>query len=170
MGMSMPAWYDIVRPRDTVGLHISPPMFEPSSYSSRLTQESQTNFGDLQVGQDEPGILKSRDYFHGLIKAEVDGGIASDRVVLGGFSQGGAMSLFSGITAPYKLGGIFGLSCYLVLHNKIKDLIPANNPNQDTPILMGHGDADPLVKPQWGERTAHMLKELGFGVSLNFYQ
>ncbi len=80
------------------------------------------------------------------------------------------MALFSGITAPYKLGGIFGLSSYLLIHNKIKSLIPEGNPNQDTPILMGHGDADPLVKPPWGQMTATILKGMGFEVNLNFYR
>jgi predicted esterase len=62
--------------------------------------------------------------------------------VLGGFSQGGAMAIFSGITAKDKLGGIFGLSCYLLLHNKITSFLPANNPNKETPIFMGHGDSE----------------------------
>jgi len=65
---------------------------------------------------------------------------------LGGFSQGGAISLFTGITCPNKLAGIFGLSSYLLLHNKIKDYVTEESTNKDTPIFMGHGDADPLVK------------------------
>lgn len=52
------------------------------------------------------------------------------------------MAIFSGITAKDKLGGIFGLSCYLLLHNKIKSFLPANNPNKETPIFMGHGDSE----------------------------
>jgi predicted esterase len=139
MGMHMPGWYDIVQ------------------------------FENLNGQQDETGILKSRDYFHGLIKQEIDAGIPSDRVVIGGFSQGGAMSLFTGITCPTKLGGIFGLSCYLLLHNKIKDLVPADNPNKDTPIFMGHGGNDPLVLPRWGELTASILKEWGWKVDLKMY-
>jgi len=113
--------------------------------------------------------MRSRDYFHGLIKSEVDSGIPSNRIVIGGFSQGGAMSIFSGITAPTKLGGIFGLSCYLLLHNKIKDFVPADSPNKGTPIFMGHGDSDPLVKPQWGMMTAQLLKEAGWSVDLKMY-
>jgi len=139
-GYVMPGWYDI------------------------------TGFADLQAGQDEPGIIKSRDYFHGLIKSEVDAGIPSNRIVVGGFSQGGAMAIFSGITAPTKLGGIFGLSCYLLLHSKIKDFVPADSPNKGTPIFMGHGDSDPLVRPEWGRMTAQLLKEMGWTVDLRFYR
>jgi acetyl esterase/lipase len=79
------------------------------------------------------------------------------------------MSIFSGITARTKLGGIFGLSCYLLLHNKLKDFVPADSPNKDTPIFMGHGDSDPLVRPQWGMMTAQLLKEAGWNVDLKMY-
>ena len=80
------------------------------------------------------------------------------------------MSIFSGITAPTKLGGIFGLSCYLLLHNKIKDFVPADNPNKETHIFMGHGDQDPLVKPQWGQMTAKILKEMGWNIDIKMYR
>jgi predicted esterase len=89
--------------------------------------------------------------------------------VLGGFSQGGAMALFSGITAPQKLGGIFGLSCYLLLHNKLDAFVPEGSSNKETRIFMGHGDSDPLVKPQWGRMTAEILKEKGWRVDLKMY-
>jgi predicted esterase len=138
-GAKMPGWHDII------------------------------SFENLQSEQDEVGILKSRDYFHGLIKSEIDAGIPSNRVVIGGFSQGGAISIFSGITAPTKLGGIFGLSCYLLLHTKLKDFIPLDNPNKDTPIFMGHGDRDPLIRPEWGRMTAEVLKASGWKVNLKMY-
>jgi predicted esterase len=130
----------------------------------------QLNFADLQAGQDEVGILRSRDYFQSLIKSEVDAGIPSNRIVLGGFSQGGAMSLFTGISSETKLGGIFGLSCYMLLHNKFKELVPENGPNKETLIFMGHGDNDPLVRPQFGQMTAMLLKQAGFNVDLKLYR
>ena len=80
------------------------------------------------------------------------------------------MAIFSGITAPKKLGGIFGLSCYLLMHTKFKESLPADNPNQDTPIFMGHGDSDPLVRPQWGQKTKDTLVEEGWKVDLKFYK
>ena len=80
------------------------------------------------------------------------------------------MSIFSGITAPTKLGGIFGLSCYLLLHNKIKQFLPADNPNKETPIFMGHGDSDPLVLPPWGQKTAEVLRAEGWNVELKMYR
>lgn len=129
----------------------------------------QTSFGDLQAGQDEAGISRSQETLHNFIKKEIDGGIPSNRIVIGGFSQGGAMSLFSGITYPSRLGGIFGLSCYLLLHSKIKEFIPEDNPNLETPIFMGHGARDPLVLPKWGQMTAQLLGEMGYKVIFKMY-
>jgi len=79
------------------------------------------------------------------------------------------MSIFSGLTCPQKLGGIFGLSCYLLLHNKIKEFIPKDSVNKDTKIFMGHGDSDSLVRPEWGASTATILRDLGWNVELKMY-
>ena len=108
--------------------------------------------------------------FHSLIAEEIKNGIPSERIVLGGFSQGGAMSLLAGITNPTKLGGVFGLSCYLLLANKLKDMVPEDAPNQKTPIFMGHGEADPLVKVQWGKDTAAKLESWGYDVDFKTYK
>jgi predicted esterase len=98
-------------------------------------------------------------------------GIPSERIILGGFSQGGAMSLFSGLTAPSRLGGIVGLSCYMLLSDKIKDLtVEAGNMNKETKIFMGHGDADMVVKYQFGKMTADVLKDMGYQVDFRTYQ
>jgi len=140
MGMSMPGWYDI------------------------------QDIGDIaNRSEDEPGILRSQKVFHTLIEEEIKNGIPSERVVLGGFSQGGAMSILSGITNPTKLGGIFGLSTYLLLEGKVKSMIPADSPNQKTPIFMGHGTADQVVKYQFGKMTADRLKEWGWDVTFKSY-
>ena len=80
------------------------------------------------------------------------------------------MSIFSGVTSPTKLGGIFGLSCYLLSHIKLKEFIPSDNPNKETPIFMGHGDSDPLVKPEWGQMTANYLGKNGWKVDLKMYK
>ncbi|KAJ9500292.1 hypothetical protein H2202_004087 [Exophiala xenobiotica] len=142
MGMSMPGWYDIAE------------------------------FSDLNQQQDERGILRSRATFTKLITDEIAAGIPSNRIVLGGFSQGGAMSIFTGVTTPHKLGGVFGLSCYLVLADKVKEFAKeANEVNRDTPFFMGHGDRDEVVKYKWGQHTAEVLrKELGHKVEFKTYR
>jgi len=123
----------------------------------------QTDFSGLSEAHDEQGILRSRNTVTKLITDEIANGIPSSRIILGGFSQGGAISLFTGVTIPHKFAGIFGLSSYLLMGNKIKELAEeAKGINRDTPIFMGHGDADPLVRYEWGVKTAEALKtELG---------
>lgn len=79
------------------------------------------------------------------------------------------MSLFAGVTYPDSLAGIFGLSSYLLLQHRIKDFVDASNPNKDTPIFMGHGSADELVKFEWGRQTAQALRDLGHRVDFRVY-
>ena len=80
------------------------------------------------------------------------------------------MSLFTGITCNEKLAGIFGLSSYMVLHDKIKDYVIDDAPNQHTPIFMGHGDVDAVVRYEWGQQTDSILRGLGFKVDFRTYK
>ncbi len=80
------------------------------------------------------------------------------------------MSIFAGVTCPDKLGGIVGLSSYLLMADKIKQFIPEGEPNKTTPIFMGHGDRDPLVKYEWGQLTAKFLKDSGYDVDFKTYK
>ncbi|KAF9884473.1 hypothetical protein FE257_001734 [Aspergillus nanangensis] len=136
-GMSMPGWYDITK----LGRDL--------------------NFEESIRTQDEPGILRTREYFNTLIKEQVDSGIKPSRIVLGGFSQGGAMSLFSGITGKEKLGGVFGLSSYLLLSDRIKNFTPDDFPNKKTPFFLAHGLDDEVVPFTFGEISAKAVKDLG---------
>lgn len=81
------------------------------------------------------------------------------------------MSIFTGLTTPHKLGGVFGLSCYLVLGHKIKEFVKeADHANKDTPFFMGHGDIDPVVKYAWGKKTAEFVEsELGHKLEFKTY-
>ncbi|KAI1392594.1 Phospholipase/carboxylesterase [Hypoxylon trugodes] len=124
---------------------------------------------DLRKEQDERGILKSRDYFHELIQAEVNAGIPANRIVLGGFSQGGAMALFAGLTAKAKLAGIVGLSCWLPLDSKFADFVKENDYNRQTPILMCHGDEDQVVPTSFGKLSSELLKEQGYDATMKIY-
>ncbi|KAF2197467.1 Phospholipase/carboxylesterase [Delitschia confertaspora ATCC 74209] len=141
MGMRMPGWYDI------------------KSLSDLNARE-----------EDETGIFRSRDYFHNLIDQEIAKGIPANRIVIGGFSQGGAMSLLSSLTYKNKLGGIFSLSGYLLMHKKIADLMPADKPNKGTPIFMGHGDRDQVVDYKFGQMSRDELVKLGLNVDFRTYK
>jgi predicted esterase len=142
MGMAMPGWYDIR---------------SLSALDSR--------------SDDEAGIKESQKYIHDLIASEVAKGVPSERIVLGGFSQGGAMSLLSGLTAPQKLGGVVGLSCYLLLKDSFQELAAASgNANKDTKIFMGHGNMDQVVKYEFGQMTAETVKAMGYSVDFKTYK
>ena len=119
------------------------------------------SFDDIQQNEDEAGITRSQAYIHSLIAKEIEKGIPSERIVLGGFSQGGAMSVFSGITNKEKLGGVFGLSCYLLLSDRIKNFMPEDWPNKKTPFFLAHGLDDDIVPHSFGEMSAKAMKELG---------
>lgn len=136
-GLTMPGWYDIA--------HLGQDM----DFESSLRNE------------DERGILRSHEYFNTLIKEQLDKGIRASRIVIGGFSQGGAMSVFSGLANKEKLGGVFGLSCYLLLSDRIRNYIPDDWPNKKTPFFLAHGTADSIVLHKFGSLSARTLKELG---------
>jgi lysophospholipase I len=131
---------------------------------------SVNSLGERSVEEDDTGILQSQAYFHSLIQDEISAGIPADRIVLGGFSQGGAMSIFSGLTAPVKLAGIIGLSSWLLLHQSFASHVPAGEINKATPIFMGHGDRDPLVRYTLAEQTVSVLKGLDYDVTLKTYR
>lgn len=80
------------------------------------------------------------------------------------------MSIFAGLTSPVKLGGIVGLSSWLLLSQTFKDYVPEGNINKDTPIFMGHGDQDPLVRYDLALASEKALKGMGYGVSFNTYR
>jgi lysophospholipase-1 len=145
--------------------------------TSRVSNTSQKALGYTvedalanRIQEDTPGILESQAYFHSIIQDEVSSGIASERIVIGGFSQGGAMSIFSGLTAPVKIGGIIGLSSWLLLNQMVKEHASKDNVNRATPIVMGHGTADPLVRHDLGEASYKALKEMGYNVTFNEYE
>jgi predicted esterase len=114
--------------------------------------------------------LLSQAYFHQLIQDEIDAGIPAERIVLGGFSQGGAMSIFSGLTAKVKLAGIVALSAYLALSLRFPELVPKPEVNKETPVFMAHGDVDPVVNVDLGRRSYDLLKKLGYNVTMKLYK
>jgi len=104
--------------------------------------------------EDEDGIKKAADNIRKMILDEVNTGIPHNRIVLGGFSQGGALSLFAGLTCSSPLAGVVALSSWLPLHKQF----PWGGNFQQTPILQCHGDSDPLVPFSFGYLTAEVLK------------
>ncbi|XP_012644731.1 acyl-protein thioesterase 1 isoform X1 [Microcebus murinus] len=108
--------------------------------------------------EDEPGIKHAAESIKALIDQEVKNGIPSNRIILGGFSQGGALSLYTALTTQQKLAGVTALSCWLPLRASFQG--PISGPNRDISILQCHGDSDPLVPMTFGSLTAEKLKTL----------
>eukprot|EP00741_Cyanophora_paradoxa_P019481 tig00021127_g18806.t1 len=113
--------------------------------------------------EDEEGITATSKRILAMVDKEIEAGIAPNRIVLAGFSQGGAIALYSGLTANKTLGGIVGLSCWLPLSEKFPAAIPDLEGRKGIPILQCHGDMDSVVRTTWGKKTHSALKGLGFG-------
>jgi len=109
--------------------------------------------------EDEPGIKQAAENVKALIEQEVKNGIPSNRIVLGGFSQGGALSLYTALTTQQKLAGVTALSCWLPLQASFPQG-PISGINRDISILQCHGDCDPLVPLMFASLTAEKLKTL----------
>ena len=122
---------------------------------------------DRGVPQDEVGIRDSDSAVGALIRRENARGIPTSHIVLGGFSQGGAISLFAGPRYPEKLAGIMGLSCYMLL----EDSLPAERTkaNYPTPIFLAHGTQDPVVEVRRGTEARQLLEAAGYPVEWHAY-
>jgi phospholipase/carboxylesterase len=122
---------------------------------------------DRRAAQDEVGVRASDAAVGALIRRENERGIAADRIVLGGFSQGGAISLFSGPRYPEKLAGIMGLSSYMLL----EDSLPSERTaaNFKTPIFLAHGTQDPIVDLRRGDEARQLLEAGGYPVEWHSY-
>jgi phospholipase/carboxylesterase len=122
---------------------------------------------DRRAAEDEQGIRASQALVTELIRGENARGIPTERIVLAGFSQGGAMALFCGTRYPERLAGILALSCYQVLATRFDaERLPAN---QATPIFLAHGMQDPVVVPALGEAARRQLEAAGFAVEWHAY-
>ena len=122
---------------------------------------------DRRAAEDESGIRASQALVTELIRRENSRGITTPHIVLAGFSQGGAVALFSGTRYPERLAGIMGLSCYQVLAGRFAaERDPAN---QSTPIFLAHGTQDPVVVPALGEAACRQLQAAGYAVEWHTY-
>jgi phospholipase/carboxylesterase len=132
-GMVMPAWYDIAGP-------------------------------DLRsTRHDEPGIRKSSARLEALVARERERGVPANRIVLAGFSQGGAVAIHTALRHPERLAGLMALSTYLVLDDKLE--AERSAANRDLPILECHGTMDPMVPEERGRACRDKLQSLGYEVN-----
>jgi phospholipase/carboxylesterase len=117
--------------------------------------------------EDEEGLRTSEKLVLNLIAREEERGIAAERIVLAGFSQGGAISLQTGLRHSKRLAGILVLSAYLPIRNTLK--AEASEANRDVPIFMAHGTLDQTVPIEYARRSSELLSEMGYPVEWHEY-
>lgn len=140
-GYVMPAWFDI---------HPPPP----------------GDVGGPRL-EDEAGLRRSQQRIEAVLAREKARGMAAERIVLAGFSQGCAMALLTGLRHPQRLAGIMGLSGYLPL--AATTAAEAHPANAQTPILLAHGRQDPMVVLSRATASRDMLAGLGYRVQWHEY-
>jgi phospholipase/carboxylesterase len=124
----------------------------------------------LQFGagpEDEKGIRESEGLLHKLIEGEKAKGLKSEKIVLAGFSQGGAIVLQTGLRYPERLAGIMALSTYLPISAALEKEKSAAN--QDLPIFMAHGSYDDIIPLRRAEQSKDLLVKSGYPVDWRTY-
>ena len=127
-------------------------------------------FGDLEGKTrkaDEKGVRESQAQIGQLIARENSRGIAALKIVLAGFSQGGAIALHTGLRYPETLAGVMALSTYLPLAESfVQEATPAN---AKTPVFMAHGTHDPVVPYAMGNSSREQLQQAGYALVWHEY-
>ena len=122
---------------------------------------------DRRAREDEHGLGASASGVRALVEREKERGISADRIVLAGFSQGGAVALYTALRHPERLGGVIALSTYLPLVAKLAE--EAHPANAAVPIFMAHGLHDMVVPCALGEGSRDALLARGYDVEWHTY-
>ena len=122
---------------------------------------------DIARKPDEIGVRESQAAIDELIERELNRDIASDKIILAGFSQGGAIALQAGLRSKHELGGIMALSTYLTLGDSLAKEKTIANAN--IPILMAHGTQDPIVPLALAKSSRDVLTQQNYQVEWREY-
>ena len=120
---------------------------------------------DIDRKVDAAQLLVSAAAINRLIERELERGIDSRRIILAGFSQGGAVAYQVTLSHPQPLGGLIAMSTYFATSGSIE----LSDANKNLPIEIQHGSYDPVVPPALGIRAAEFLKEHGYAVTFRTY-
>ncbi len=116
--------------------------------------------------QDEQGIKKMQETINAMLEEEISKGIPANRIVLAGFSQGGAIALHTATRFNQTLAGVLALSTYLPLKNKLGERHTAN---QQTPIWMAHGRFDNVIALSTAQSSREVLEDAGYSLEWHEY-
>jgi phospholipase/carboxylesterase len=122
---------------------------------------------NLSERADIAGVQRSQGQLEALVSREKARGIEDARIVLAGFSQGGAVALYTGLRHPQRLAGIVALSTYLIGMDALD--AQASPANRDVPIFMAHGTYDPVVRLAWAQASRDALVRGGWNVEWHEY-
>lgn len=122
---------------------------------------------DLRLQEDADSIIDSAEITGNYIDAEIAGGIPADKIILAGFSQGGAIALYTGLRYPEKLAGLLALSAYMPLPARLAS--EAHEANKTVDIMMVHGIYDPVIPEVAGNQSCELLQQLGYQVNWRTY-
>ena len=114
----------------------------------------------IEDKEDAEGMAESRAMLDGLIQAQVDAGVPAGNIIIAGFSQGGAVTYFTGVRSQHKLAGMLTLSTYLPFADLTES--EQHSANKETPIFASHGRYDPVVPMQLGKSSAELLQNMGY--------
>jgi len=117
--------------------------------------------------EDEGGVRASQKLIEALIEREKERGTAAGKLVLAGFSQGGAIALQTGLRQPQRIAGVMALSTYLPIADKLAG--EASAQNRDAPIFMAHGSYDPVIPLARAEQSRDILQSMGYKVEWREY-
>jgi len=122
---------------------------------------------DLRTRPDEAGLRESAAILERYVEAEEARGIPTGKIVLAGFSQGGAVALHTGLALPRRVAGVLALSTYLPLPEAARaEMAEAS---RALPVFMAHGEHDPVIPRTVGAASRDLLRDLGCEVSWHEY-
>jgi len=120
---------------------------------------------DSEGRADKNGVLDSSAFLDSLITREIERGIPVNKIVIAGFSQGGAVAVHTALQTEHKVAGLLALSTYMPL----PDYAAAATSRKDLPIFMAHGVSDPVLQMAWGRASADTLIKNGYSVDWHEY-
>jgi phospholipase/carboxylesterase len=143
--------------------------FRPVTINEGMSMRSWYDIraADLSRSEDEEGIEASAVSLQHMVHRQIAAGIPPRRVVIGGFSQGGAVALYAGLSLAGRLGGILAMSAYLPLYSRFQRGGAAAD--SDTAVMMTHGTDDPIVPVTYGQLSRRRLETLGYTVRWREY-
>ena len=122
---------------------------------------------DLAAKEDRDGVEQSRATVEALIQQQIDQGVPAENIILAGFSQGGAVTYYTGVRSQHRLAGLLTLSTYLVFLDQTE--AEHSGVNKVAPIFASHGTHDPVVPVDLGQQSVEALKELGYSLQWQTY-